>query len=229
MARIRTVALFGVWSCWAQQGVPAPQEGPASRATGSQEAPAHSVFPTQANPFPAAPIEIEPPAARERPTGQSISLTQLCHRVPKEARKSVARAAKLAKSEDHQGAAEELEAAVRLDPEFADAYQQLGIEYGELGRPSDAANAFRRLLELSPDSVKGHCYLGLALLLTGDRAQSEQHIRLALRQSPEDARCQFLLGYVLWRQEATRTDGLQHMQNAARGLPYAKKFLRNLH
>jgi len=139
-----------------------------------------------------------------------------------------ARAARLSKAEDHEGAARELEAAVRMDPGFLDAYQRLGIEYGELRRPSDAATEFRRLLELKPDSAAAHCYLGLALLEMGSRVQAEEQIRLGLRQSPGNAHCQFLLGYLEFQNEVTRADGIQHMQMAARTLPYAKKFVRGL-
>jgi len=215
MTRICIIALCGVCA-WAQQQLTRWNN------------PGQSPFPEPGAPFQALPLDIPPPIPPERPSGGSISLAQLRHRVPKEARKLFLRAARLAKREDHAGAAKELEAAVRLDPEYAGAYEQLGIEYGELRRPSDAAVIFRRLLELSPDSVGAHCYLGMALLQMGDRGQGEEQIRRALRLSPGDARCQFLLGYLLWQQEPTRDEGLARIHEAARTLPYAKKVLRSL-
>jgi tetratricopeptide (TPR) repeat protein len=227
MTRICTIAWLAVCICWAQQGVPWREK--AAAIPGEPPAPAgRANFPQQDNRLGAIPIEIEPPPAPERPAGESVSVAQLQHKVPKEARRSFAHAIRLSKAEDHEGAAKELEATVRLDPEFADAYGRLGIEYGELKRPSDAATIFRRLLELTPDSVNGHCYLGLALLDLGDRGQSEEQIRLGLRQSPDSARCHFLLGFLLVQREATRADGLQHLQNAARTLQSAKKYLRSL-
>jgi len=62
----------------------------------------------------------------------------------------------------------------------------------------------------------------------GSRVQAEEQIRLGLRQSPGNAHCQFLLGYLEFQNEVTRADGIQHMQMAARTLPYAKKFVRGL-
>lgn len=224
MIRIGTIAWLGVSIGWAQLSVPRA----ATTADETREASTPSNYAQQDNRLRAIPIEIEPPMTEERPAGESVSLAQLQHNVPKEARKQFARAARLSKAEDHEGAAKQLEAAVRLDPEFTEAYERLGIEYGDLNRPSDAAVIFRRVLELKPDSVRGHCFLGLALFQTGDRAQSEEQIRQGLNQSPANAVCQFLLGYVLVQQDATRADGLQHITNAARSLPFARKFLHTL-
>ncbi len=228
MTRICTIACLGICICSAQQGLPRAQDGTTTTANDLRQPALRIDSPQQRNPFEALPIQIESPTAPQRPTGESVSVAQLQHKVLKEARKSFARAIKRSKVGDHDGATKELEAAVRMDPEFADAYQHLGIEYGELRRPSEAAIVFRRLLELKPDSADARCYLGLALLDTGNRAQAEEQFKLALRQSPNSARCQFLLGYLEFRDDATRANGIQRMQIAARTLPFAKKFVRSL-
>ncbi len=231
MTRLSVIIVFAIGTSWAQQEFPELKGTPATGPVGFHfdEVPAHSAFPDGSDFFHAIPIEIQPPAAPAKPAGESVSIAQLQHKVPKEARKSFARAAKLVKADHDEDAMKELETAVRVDPDFADAYEQLGIEYGQLGRASDAATAFRRLLELRPDSARGDCYLGLALLQMGQLDQSEKYIGLGLRQSPDNAHCQFLRGYLLLQHEATRADGLRYIQNAARILPFAKEFLHSLH
>lgn len=228
MTRICTIAWLGVCICSAQQAGPRLDDKTTLPPNEFRELAPPSAFPRQGNPYPAIPIQIEPPTAQDRPNGESVSLAQLQHKVPRDARKLFARATKLSKADDHEGAAKELESAVRMDPEFADAYERLGMEYGELRRPSDAAIVFRRLLELKPDSADTHCYLGLAQFQMGDRAQAGEQIRLGLRQFPASARCQFLLGYLEFQREATRADGIQRMQTAARTLPSARKFVHSL-
>jgi tetratricopeptide (TPR) repeat protein len=57
----------------------------------------------------------------------------------------------LAVAGDTEGAVEQLEAAVRLDPSVAAAHLNLAVLYAQTGRPSDAAVEARKALSLKPD------------------------------------------------------------------------------
>ena len=76
------------------------------------------------------------------------------------------------------------EEALALDPEHEDCLYYVGQCRRELGEPASARTAFERLLELNPESARGHLALG-ALLASPDPAEpmdleaAERHLRRA--------------------------------------------------
>ena len=174
-------------------------------------------------------IDTAPPEVpRQKPAGEAISVSQLQHRVPKEAAKAFQRAMKFTRAGEHEKAAGELEAALRRDPEFANAENQLGVEYSNLGRWDEAENAFRRSTDIDPASWMGHYNLALTLYGRGDLSGAEQSARRALALSSENPRMHLLLGEVLVLREQTRAEGLTELQFAARTLSDARWVLRVL-
>lgn len=222
--------LLAAWTCLAQ----APPKTPAQlEAALEAELKGDGSRPAIANAenrqlFPELPNDIQPPAPSERPSGQSISVSELQHRVPKKARQLLARALKLSQAGDHPHAAAELEAAVLRDPEFAGAYNQLGVEYGHLGRFDEAKTALRRSIEVDPASWGAHYNLAVVLLQTGDPAEAGRSLRRALEDAPENARAHWLLGRLLYQSGETRTEALQHLEFAARTMREARDFLQNV-
>lgn len=57
----------------------------------------------------------------------------------------------------------------------------------EAGQFQDAADAFRRAIEVAPRSASAHLNLGLALSQLGDAAGGLEHLRVAFEQAPDDA------------------------------------------
>ena len=121
-----------------------------------------------------------------RSAGPAISIRQLRHKVPKDALRAAARAKKLSRAGEHAKAVADLEAAIRLDPEFASAQNALGIEYGRCGRLEDAAAAFRRVIDLAPGEWAGHYNLALTMLGSGDLPRAIESARRALQLSPAE-------------------------------------------
>ena len=228
---IRWIAgMLAGWTCLAQAPSKTPAQVEAAleadlKGDGARPAIAET---ESSHRFPQFPVDIQPPAPPTRPSGQSVSVTELQHRVPKKARQSLARALKLSKAGDHPHAAAELETAVLRDPEFADAYNQLGVEYGHLGRFDEAAAALRRSIEVDPASWGAHYNLAVVLIRTGDLAEAGRSLRRALGHAPENARAHWLLGRLLYQNGETRTEALQHLEFAARTLREARDFLLNI-
>lgn len=165
---------------------------------------------------------------RQKPTGETISVRQLQHKIPKEAAKEFQRALKLSGAGEHQKAAAGLETALRRDPEFASAENQLGAEYSYLGRWEDAELAFRRVTDIEPASWMGHYNLALILYSRGDLAGAEQYTRHALALSSESPRIHLLLGELLVTRNETRAEGLAELRFAARTMSDARWVLRVL-
>ena len=221
------IAMLAAWLCHAQQFPRTPaemQEQTERDLRGTFDRP-----PADAAPAPyAAPIDIQPRPAPQRPTGQSISVHSLLHKVPKAARQSFARARKLSHAGDHQASAAELQTAVKRDPEFAAGYNALGVEYGQFGRFAEAQAALQHALELDPNFANAHYNLAVVLLQLGDLTGAEQSVRRNLQLASENAYAHWLLGYLLLQHDATRNEGLRQVEYAAHTLKEAKQFLASV-
>jgi len=180
-------------------------------------------------PFPGAASGISPEALnRARPAGEAVSVFQVQHHPPKQARQALARARKLIHAGRHAEAVSELDGAVQIDPAFGDAHQFLGVEYGRTGRLAEAAASFRRLLVLDPDNWRAHYNLGLALLLSGDFANAETSARRALQLAPTDPEANLLFGCALSVRPGMLTQAVPYVRFAARTMPSAKQLLRQI-
>jgi tetratricopeptide (TPR) repeat protein len=216
--------------CWAQADVPTANGGILDGLRGD------SVFrtctPGKGQPQVVCVTDrdgIAPPEiSQKKPGGETISVRQLQHKVPKEAAKAFQRAFKLSGAGEHEKAAAELEAALRRDPEFTSAENQLGVEYSYLGRWEDAELAFHRVTDIEPASWMGHYNLALILYSRGDRPGAEQSARRALALSSENPRIHLLLGELLVMRNETRAEGLTELKFAARTLSDARWVLRVL-
>ena len=209
---------FGVlvsWSCWAQPVMTTPERI-------KVEFPGGSIFRT-------GPLEMPPPEIpQERPTGQSISVSQLQHKISKEAGRAYKHARKLSRAGEHGKAAADLETVVQRDPEFSQAQNQLGVEYAYLGRWEEAEIALRESLKLEPASWSAHYNLGLVLYGKGDLPGAEQSTRRALQFSSQNPQAHLFLGYLLLLRAETRAQGLQEVKFAARTMTAARRLLRTL-
>ena len=78
----------------------------------------------------------------------------------------------------------------------ADDWFDLGVDL-EIVAPVEAANAYRRALELDRGHVEAHLNLGRLVHETGDVLAAAEHYRLALKAAPESAIAAFNLGVAL--------------------------------
>ena len=66
--------------------------------------------------------------------------------------------------------------AVKKDPRYANAYFQIGYCNAQLGRYPDAFDAYKKAIQIQPDFVLAHFYLGLIYLEARDRNHAlEEH------------------------------------------------------
>jgi TolB-like protein/Tfp pilus assembly protein PilF len=112
------------------------------------------------------------------------------HQPPIEAYQHYLAGREFVHARDGAGAAAELQRAVELDPEFADAYAELAISHLLSGEPADwearARAAIERATQLAPQLLRAQAAKGLLLLVQKppDPAAAEQVLRELLEQDP---------------------------------------------
>jgi tetratricopeptide (TPR) repeat protein len=112
------------------------------------------------------------------------SVKRLGHKVPKQALKAFERAAKLSKARKHGEAAQQLQQAITIDPDFAEAHTNLGAQFYLLNRPQEAEAVLLRSIELDPASASAYVNLAAVKLLLRDPDAAEQFAQRALALSP---------------------------------------------
>lgn len=78
-----------------------------------------------------------------------------------------------------------LERTVEVEPGSASSWEALGRASYDAGQYRRAAEAFARLVELSPDSHYGHFALGLSLTRLDRFERGVEHLAMASAMSPE--------------------------------------------
>ena len=87
--------------------------------------------------------------------------------------------------------------AIRLKPDFEDAYDNLGMALLHAGRNSEAALNFERALAIQPNHVSAHRNIGNLLLSRRQYARAERHFVAVIRLRPADAPAYNNLGVAL--------------------------------
>lgn len=100
-----------------------------------------------------------------------------------------------------EGARADLERAVQLRPDFAEAWSDLGTVRRNLLDEAGALSAFERAVRIDPKNAKSQFRMGSEYLHSGKPHQAVEHLREALRLDPDDRATLYNL------QMALRADG----------------------
>jgi len=79
------------------------------------------------------------------------------------------------------------EQAVSLSPDYEDVFIDQARAYNDLGRVADAAKALERAIEISPENVQAHAYLGVIRFLQGDNEGALREYQWVLNKNPKVA------------------------------------------
>jgi tetratricopeptide (TPR) repeat protein len=92
---------------------------------------------------------------------------------------------------DFAAAEEELRAAIRAKPDYAEAYYTLGTVLKQAGELPEAANALREAIRLQPEFAGAHTTLATVLRQLGDTAgaasESRAGMEIAKQKTSEQA------------------------------------------
>ena len=88
------------------------------------------------------------------------------------------------KTADFSDSKVHLLAAVEANPDYLDAYVNLGVLLKREGKVNEAIDAYRKALQLNPNHAEAHNNLGTALAQRGDFQQAAHHFLTASTINP---------------------------------------------
>jgi len=107
--------------------------------------------------------------------------------------------------------------AIRLQPNYADAYYNRGTVLFAKGRTEEAIADLTKALEMHPNDADAHTSLGNALLRKGSLREAIVHYVAAMTLAPDDPHSRNNLAWVL----ATASDG--SIRDGAKAIGFAEE------
>jgi tetratricopeptide (TPR) repeat protein len=175
---------------------------------------------------PTAPLS--PPAATV-PSEPSVSLARLRHNPPGKAIKFFLEGVKLGRAGKWQAGAAEFERATRIDPQFSEAYGNLGTSLAAMEQFEPAIPDFRRAIELDPATAAHRLNLAYSLLCLGRGTEAEPEARAAVALDPTNANAHYLLGVLFAKRAESRNSAIPHLAYAGREVPEAHYILAEIY
>lgn len=157
-----------------------------------------------------------------QPVSGTISLRRLRHKVPSKAAKELVAAQRAREAGHLQSAVSHLEKAIEADPEYTEAYNNLGARYIELGQSAQAIPFLQRSIELDDLSAFAHSNLALAFLQLGRSSEAEASARRSLALESELPSARYVLGVSLARQAKFGPETTSALQIASRHFANAR-------
>jgi len=163
----------------------------------------------------------EAPASTGSAAGGTVSLRQLAHKVPPQARKAFDKAEQAKGKGRHQQAAELFRQATSIDPEYADAFSELGAEESAQGNLAQAAEDFQKAIELVPDHAVALCNLSIVLAKMKRYDEASVTARRALQYMPGSGRLRFVLATSLLLAKGDSDEVLENLERSTSEVPRA--------
>jgi Flp pilus assembly protein TadD len=119
------------------------------------------------------------------------------------------------------------ELMVERNPGHVPALCKLGVVQMKLDQPQEAAESFRRAVELDENNPYAHRMLGYAHMKIGDLAAAVLHVKRGVELAPDDAKAYFLLGAIFHRLGET-ADAEENLKSAISADPVPSEPYFNL-
>jgi Tfp pilus assembly protein PilF len=139
-------------------------------------------------------IQLQP---RDSSTAQAGVVNAALAAIPQPARELYEKALKAAQDGNHKKAVEHLRRALEIYPQFALAFNELGVQHMRLKQTAEAARAFQSALALAPDAAVVHLNYGTLLLQGKDYVKAEAELRRAVELNDASAAAHLQRGRAL--------------------------------
>jgi len=112
----------------------------------------------------------------------------------------------------------EFTAAIKANPQSADAFTWRGITENELKQFRAAAQDFDAALRIHPDDLPAHYNLALSLIRLGEHDRAIEQLREVVKQQPGSPEAEYNLAILLEEKQAT-AEAVEHLQAAYKARP----------
>ncbi len=137
------------------------------------------------------------------------------------------KAQKLEQAGKPEEAIKTYQSAIRLEPQYPEAYQQLGLAYASLNQYPEAVKAFQEVIRLRPQSSLAQGNLGAAYMKMGRFQEARNAFREAVRLRPDDGEAHYNLGLALGKLKRDQ-EALGEFSQAVKLQPDLARAHRNL-
>jgi tetratricopeptide (TPR) repeat protein len=161
------------------------------------------------------------PAGAANRGGSTVSLQQLNHKVPAAAQKAYQKGEQAASKGNLEEACAHFEEAVKIDPEFADAYNDLGAAKAGMKQLPEAAAEFQKAIDLAPEHPLALPNLSIVLAKMKNYHDAGEVARRALRVAPGSGKIHYILAVSILADHGNLDDALVHLERAAAEVPSA--------
>jgi len=148
-------------------------------------------------------------------------------RIPSKAIKEFDRSMKAFDSGDYRTAADHLEKAAKIAPDFVQAHNNLGSMYINLKEYDRAVTELQKTIELSPNLETPHHNMAMVMILLHRLPEAEAAARRVLELQPQQSDARYTLGRILVMQKQYTTEAIRLLTEAAPEIPVARLPLAN--
>jgi thioredoxin-like negative regulator of GroEL len=166
---------------------------------------------------------VVPPASA--PTG-TIDQREL--RIPDKAIREFDRSMKAFDSGDFRAAANHLEKATKIAPDFVQAHNNLGSMYINLKEYDRAIDELQKTIALRPNLETPYHNLAMLMILLQRLPEAEAAARQVLELQPQQSGARFTLGRILVMQKQYTTEAVRLLTDASPEIPAARLPLANV-
>ena len=152
-----------------------------------------------------------------------VSLARLQHKVPKKALNAYRHGREALTNGERETARIQLEAALRLDPQYFEAANDLGVLYLQDGRFSEAYEMFQRATTIDQGDAQAEANLAFVLLALKRFPEAEEAARSSIRADSLSSQARFLLAVSLLEQKKMPKAAMFHLSKAKDQFEPARK------
>ncbi|HLH42801.1 MAG TPA: tetratricopeptide repeat protein [Bryobacteraceae bacterium] len=151
----------------------------------------------------------------------TVSIHQLTHKIPPKAQKEFEEGQSASRKGGWSSALKHYQEAAAIDPEFADAYAEMGSAYAALGQLARAAEQYGKAVELAPDHNTAVANLSIVLCELKRYHEAAALARRALRLRPTMTELHYVLGVSLAEEGGDPPEALANLLRSASEFPEA--------
>ena len=167
-------------------------------------------------------------AAAEPAAASTVSRQELLHPATKKAFKAFLAAQRFSEAGEHEKAADQLEKAIQVSPDYSNAWINLAAQPIFLKRLEQALHELTHASQSCRPPALLLRNMAFAQFALHRFAEGTLSAREALRLAPSCAQARHLLGSLLAQDRRTRTEGIQHLEVAARIRPAGRTELERV-